>query len=113
MKRKSAGQKHELRKIVKERIAILLALAKKEQKDKPKRSKRYIELAQKLGTRYNIRLSREQRTWFCKKCRSAWIPGYNVKVRVRSREGAVEYLCQCGNALKLPYKKEGKRLKNQ
>lgn len=57
------------RKIAKERIEILLGLAKKENKNK-ERSRRYVQLARKIGTRYVVRLSTEQKRSFCKRCDS-------------------------------------------
>jgi len=55
-------------KIAEERIEILFKLAEKELEKHPKRSKRYVELARKIGMRYNIRLSKEKKESFCKYC---------------------------------------------
>lgn len=55
-------------RIAKERIEILLDLAKKEFKNHPERSKKYVELARKIGKRYNVRLTKKQKRSFCKKC---------------------------------------------
>ena len=55
-------------KIAKERIEILFKLAKKELEKHPKRSIKYIKLARKIGMRYNIRLSKERKSSFCKYC---------------------------------------------
>jgi len=52
-------------KIARERIQILFSLAEKEIKKHPERSRRYIELARKLGLRYNVRLPRELKRKFC------------------------------------------------
>ncbi len=51
-------------KIAKERIATLLGLAKKELKKHPTRSKRYTQLARKIGLRYNVRLTKEQKKFW-------------------------------------------------
>ena len=67
MKTRIRKQQPERRvKIAKERIEILLDLAKREV-DKPERSKRYVELARKISKRYNIRLKKGQKRSFCKK----------------------------------------------
>jgi len=51
-------------KIAKERIAILLDLAKKQLKKHPTRSKRYAQLARKIGLRYNVRFTKEQKKFW-------------------------------------------------
>jgi ribonuclease P protein subunit RPR2 len=96
-KRRTEKKKREITRIVRERIEILFKLAKKEAKENPKRARRYISLIRKLSTRHNVRLTRRQRMLFCRKCNSFWIPGYNVRVRLRKRGKKAEYACACGN----------------
>ena len=55
-------------KISLERIHRLFELAEQNLKDHPDRSKRYIQLARKIGTRNNARFSTELKNKFCKKC---------------------------------------------
>jgi len=43
-------------KIARERIEILFKIAERKLEGHPERSRRYIELARKIGLRYNIRL---------------------------------------------------------
>ncbi|MEM3555694.1 MAG: ribonuclease P Rpr2/Rpp21/SNM1 subunit [Candidatus Micrarchaeia archaeon] len=85
-----------LLQVVRERINILFQLAERELKAHPERARRYIYLARKLGMKYNVRFPKELKRKFCKKCGIVWIPGYNVKVRVNSRKGVMEYRCKCG-----------------
>jgi len=54
--------------IAKERIGILLRLAKKEAAGHPERSRRYVLLARKIGMRYNVRLPAEWKRKLCKRC---------------------------------------------
>ncbi|MBI4399502.1 ribonuclease P protein component 4 [Candidatus Micrarchaeota archaeon] len=91
-----------IRQVVKERIGILLDLARKELKNHEDRSKRYIKLIKKLVTRYNFRLPKAIKRRFCKKCNTIWVHGYNLKVRLRSKSKFIEYICNCGYKRRFP-----------
>lgn len=67
MRRKSKKPEWQL-KIAEERIEILFGLAREELEKHPERSRRYVESARKIGTRYNIRFPKELKRSFCKKC---------------------------------------------
>jgi ribonuclease P protein subunit RPR2 len=54
--------------IAKERMDILLRLARKEAAKHSERSRRYALLARKIGMRYNVRLTPEWKRVFCKSC---------------------------------------------
>lgn len=100
-----------LLQIVKERIGILFKLAEKEVKIHPKRARRYVSLARKLGMKYNVRFPPELKRKFCKQCGILWIPGYNLKVRLNSRKGVMEYRCECGAVRNFPlHLKENKKV---
>jgi len=91
--------------IAKERIDILLDLAKKEFKKNPKRAARYVELARKISLRYNVRMKKEQKRKFCKKCNSLLLPGATASVRLDSRKKLLVLKCRnCGSAYRQPYK---------
>jgi len=93
-------------KIAKERIEKLLKLAE-EQAKHPERSKRQIELARKIGLRYNIRFTKGQKQRFCKKCNQILIPGRTCSVRLDSEKKLLTIKClDCGNIYKYPYKKK-------
>ncbi len=86
-----------VRKIIYERIDILISLAAKAlRKNDKKHAKRYVFLAKKLSTKYNCRMTRQQRMKFCKKCLMPRIMGLNTKVRLRKRTRTAEYSCSCG-----------------
>lgn len=91
-------------KIAEERILILFDLAEKEFKKYPERSKKYIQLARKIGLRYNVRLSKELKRKFCKKCNSL-LTASNKQVRVDSKTKTVAIKClSCGKMYRYPYK---------
>jgi len=80
--------------IAKERIGILFNLAKKEIKKHPERAKRYVELARKIGLRYNVRLGKAKRD-FCRNCFTLLLPGLTSQVRVDKGELVIKCLkCQ-------------------
>jgi ribonuclease P protein subunit RPR2 len=91
--------------IAKERIEILFGLAEKEFKKYPERSRRYIQLARKIGLRYNVRLPKEVKRKFCKNCNSLLIPGRTEQVRIDSKTKTVARKClKCNKVCRYPYK---------
>ncbi len=103
-------QQKEIRKIVSERVAILLTLAEKIADTNPARAKRYISIMRALCKRHNYRLSKGQKLKFCKKCGNFWKLGKTVRVRLNKRTKNAEYVCLlCGAKQTLSYrKKKGK-----
>jgi ribonuclease P protein subunit RPR2 len=102
--RKSAKSKWQ-QEIAKERIQILFSLAEKELKKHPERSRRYVELARKIGLRYNIRFPRELKRKFCKKCNSLLIPGLTSRIRIDSKKKILTVKClKCEKIYRYPYK---------
>ena len=79
-------------KIAAERIEILFDLAEKYFSKKPERSKRYVELARKIGMRYNVRLSKPMKERFCKKCSALM-----TKNTMELKSGTVKCL-NCGHS---------------
>lgn len=94
-------------KIAKERIDILFNLAEKELKKNPERSRRYVELARKMGMRCNIRLTKEQKRKFCKKCNQLLTTKKTAKIKVGPQEKFMEIKClSCGSVYRKPYAKK-------
>jgi ribonuclease P protein subunit RPR2 len=90
---------------VKERIACLLEEARSSYPEHPERSRRYLQLLWKLVEKYKVRLTKEQKLSFCKKCFTPWIPGKTVKVSFEPRNSIVQYECkECGHKRRLKYK---------
>ncbi len=89
-------------KIAKERIQILLELADKELKKHPERSRRYVELARKIGMRYNVRLTKQQKRSFCKKCNTPLKPG--LTSTQRTEKGMIVIKClNCNKIYRYPF----------
>ncbi len=103
MERKRSRKPKWQLKIAKERIEILFKLAKKELKTHPKRSRRYVELARKIGLRYNIRLPKEIKRSFCKDCNTLIIIGKTAKELDKELPGLKLIKClNCGEIKKIP-----------
>lgn len=91
-------------RLARERIEILLRLAVEQRADL-KRSSRYVELARKIGTRYNVRLSAEEKGIFCKKCNAVLAPGVTKRTRLDEDNKAVSIKCtNCNNSYRKRYK---------
>jgi len=91
--------------IARERIEILLNLAKKEACVHPERCKRYVELARKIGMRYNLRLSKTTKKSICKKCNMMLIYGKTALVRLDSKKKNLNIICKnCNNIIRIPYR---------
>jgi ribonuclease P protein subunit RPR2 len=92
-------------KIARERIQILFTLAEKEFRKHPERARRYVELARKIGLRYNVRLPKELKRKFCKNCYSLLIPGISSKIKLDSKKKAVSIIClKCNRIYRYPYR---------
>jgi len=76
----------------------LFQLAEENAREHPERARRYVELARKIGQRYNVRIPKEWKYRFCKKCNSFWIPGETVIIRLKpDPQPHLEYICKvCG-----------------
>lgn len=100
-----AGKPDWQEKIARERVQILFGLARKEYVKSPARSRRYVELARKIGMRYNVRFSRQVKESFCKKCNSVLVPGKTMTTRLDSAEKAVIIKCNnCNYSYRKRYK---------
>ncbi|NQV08995.1 ribonuclease P [Candidatus Woesearchaeota archaeon] len=94
--------------IAKERIGELFEQAKKEFKNDPKLSNRYVELARKIAMKSNVRIPSDLQKLFCKHCYVFLMPSVNCKVR--THEGKVVYTCySCKKFMRFPYVKEKKK----
>ena len=65
-------------------------------------AKRYVELARRIGMRYNVRFPRKWKRFFCKSCGSFLMPGVNLRVRCTKQR--VVFTClECGRVRRMPY----------
>lgn len=93
--------------IAKERMNILFENAEKQFFSHPERSNRYVEMAQKLSTKYNTKIPEKWNRRYCKSCNCFLYYGYNSTVRLINNN--VNIICgECGHTMKIPYIKEKK-----
>ncbi len=96
----------EMVNIARERIEILFSLAEEEALNgRMGRANRYVHLARKIGMRYNVRVPRKYRMYYCRKCDSFLLPGGSAEFRLNN--GKITVTCKnCGNIYRHPYTKE-------
>jgi ribonuclease P protein subunit RPR2 len=100
-------------RIARERMQILFDQAEAAFEKHPERSKRYVELARKIGMRYNVR-PEGMRTKYCRKCSALLRPGVNSRIRLRKDRQAVVTTClSCGSVSRHPYIREKKIIKQR
>lgn len=62
---------------------------------------RYVEMARRVGMRYNVRIPREYRRRFCRGCYGYMLPG--VTSRTRFNRGRLVTTCKrCGHIARMP-----------
>ncbi len=88
-----------VRKIVLERMEILIDNAISNAKINPKLAQRQASLARKLSMRHKVRMPYVLRMLFCKKCKSFIVPGINSKIRLgRTSIKSIRITCKfCGH----------------
>jgi len=102
--------KNKRKEIALERIYRLFELAEAEFERHPERSKRYVELARKLGTRNRATIPTELKKRFCKKCGAFLVKGKNSEWKEAGE--LVEIKCRkCGYCFKKSLKQEKKKKK--
>lgn len=103
-----------IEKIASNRVELLLANAERRTLEKSALSrglaKRYVSLARKMSSHYNVPIPKELRYRICKKCGNFLVPGINCRVQVASAHGYVAYVCECGAERHIFYKdKKGRK----
>lgn len=72
-------------RVATERVTELFGLAAVEAARGPESfADRYVQLARKVGTRYNVRLLPEYRELYCRGCSVYWVDGRTVRTRLRA-----------------------------
>ncbi|MBI4145113.1 ribonuclease P [Candidatus Woesearchaeota archaeon] len=100
---RKVSEKNVHRRIALERIDRLFELAQAIFSREPALADRYVAIARKIQTRFKVRMPRELKGRFCKKCGAYWAPGKTV--RIRTREGKVVYFClRCKGYRRIPTK---------
>lgn len=92
------------RKIAQERIEILLEESEKAYRNEElDLMRRYLEIMENIKEKYQIRLSKKQKSKYCSKCRTILIPGETSKVRTHSKDEKITYTCtECGEKISYP-----------
>jgi len=94
------------KKIARERIKKLFKEAERRAKeDRFELSRRYVEIARKISMKYLVRIPKEYRMKYCKKCGSYLVPGKNCRVRLQKHKVVITCL-NCGNVKRYPYIRE-------
>jgi len=94
LRHRSAKPKKQL-DIAGERIGILFEEAELEFSGHPERAHAHARAAKRIALKYNVRLPRELKQRFCKKCEKFLKKGVNAKVRLSG--GCLTIICvSCG-----------------
>jgi ribonuclease P protein subunit RPR2 len=94
-------------RIAHERIDDLFALADRESTTgHPELANRYVLLARKVGTRYNVRLRAEYRELYCRTCSAYWVEGRTVRTRLRPG-GRTRTCLACGRERRTVLRRAG------
>jgi ribonuclease P protein subunit RPR2 len=87
---------------VRSSIDKLLALAKKSyDAGKKERSRRYVRMSMDLLKKHKVKLPKELKNSFCRKCLSVWIPGKTVTVYFDRKSDCLRVRCMCGYSKRL------------
>ncbi len=98
-------RKKYMQRIARERIEILYELAREEAiRGDEELAKRYIEHMVKLSRKYNVRIPKEMKRHFCKKCYTFLIPGKTARVRLKKGKVVIKCL-RCGSYKRYVYRK--------
>lgn len=111
MSRRSIQErKAEHKRIAAERTEHLLELAEEIFGRRPELADRYVQLAWRLATRYNVRFPPHLKRKFCRRCKSFWVPSVTCRVRTCPHPPRVIITClRCGKITRLPYKQKRAR----
>lgn len=70
------------KKLARARIAELFVQAERFAESRPELVKRYMALAKKIGTKYNVRFTNDQKLRCCKQCGAFLVQGKNARIRL-------------------------------
>ena len=91
------AKKRLIKDTVKDAINILLAQAEQNAVIHPARAKRYVEMLWALVKKYKIRLTKDQKKKFCRKCLAFLIVDKNAKAIFDAKHNAFYLECgKCG-----------------
>jgi ribonuclease P protein subunit RPR2 len=100
------SQTPETKRLARERIEILFDRAREFFPANPAVSDRCVDLARRIAMRQRVRIPRELRRRFCRRCSAYLVPGSTVRVRVR--RGRVVTTClRCSARRRYRVKRKG------
>lgn len=96
------------KQIAEERIRRLFELADRRieegGEESQELSNRYVELAKKIGMKYNVSIPGDLKKRMCGECHAFLVPGRNCVVRVNSKNSTINYRCEsCGHVNRYGY----------
>ncbi len=98
-------RKKYMQRIARERINILFELAKERAiRGDEELARRYIDHMVNLSKKYNVRIPREMKRMYCKKCHTFLIPGKTSHIRLKKGKIVIKCL-RCGAYKRYIYKK--------
>lgn len=94
--------------LAKQRIIKLLRMADSIYRTEPGLAIKYGELARRISLRSRVKIPREWRSRFCKRCGVLLFPGLNASIRTRERRFPhIVIKCDiCGSIRRIPYLRE-------
>jgi RNase P subunit RPR2 len=96
------GRKRLIKSSVAASIALLIGHAEKAWKQSNiKRSMQYTEMIMKLVKRNKVRLNKNQKNRFCRKCLVWWDVPNSLKLVFDNRHNMFRAICQCGYSKRL------------
>ena len=91
----SVPKRGELKELARERIEILLALAWKIIHKDEALARRYVEIAFKIAAKARLRLPREIKRRYCRKCKTPLVPGLTARFRIKRGCGGLRLVVTC------------------
>jgi ribonuclease P protein subunit RPR2 len=82
----------------------LFELAEGARAQRPDRSRRYVELARRIGMRYQVSAPSVWRRRVCRGCNDLLVPGINARVRMRAGCQVVTCL-SCERVMRFPVRR--------
>ena len=93
-------------RIAKERVRYLIRRAEEYKTKDYELARRYVELAKRIAMKYRVRIPRDLKMTYCKKCLYPYREG---KFRVRIRKSRVIVTClNCGYVRRFPIRSKAK-----
>ncbi|MBI5046121.1 hypothetical protein HZC07_00095 [Candidatus Micrarchaeota archaeon] len=68
---------------------------------KQERSKRYIKMALDLVKKNKVKVPKEVKNSFCKKCHIVWVPDETVTISYDRKNSCLRVKCKCGYTKRL------------